>query len=133
MKLELLTKALQHYVLSAECSESDRQHVFDAISECNQLSERFDSKKIWQDTIYIVSAESMSDLLNMATYDIYGKLAKVHGDELPFEYFAHAVRKEYLPELTNCSLELIFDILSDLWRDNEANGAHNPDGTFMRD
>lgn len=132
MKLNVLKEALQHYVLSADCSESNRKQVFEAIDECTELAERFDCRDIWKDEVYLVSSGSLSDLLNIATYDDFGKLARLHGTDVPFDYYAHDVRKFNLTDLTNRSLQLGYDIIHDLWRDNEADGCHNEDGTFRR-
>ena len=130
MKLELLKTALEHYVLSADCSEDNRKNVFEAIAECNELIERYESRDIWKDTVYLVSSESLSDLLNLATYDEYGKLARIHNGNVPFPYYADKVRKWQHTDLTNRSLELGYDIVSNLWHDNEEQGKNKPDGTF---
>lgn len=132
MKLETLKKALEHYVLTADCSAEDRPDVFDAIAECNELAERYINRELWKDCIYLISADSLSDLLNMTTYDDFGKRAKIHGNDVPFDYYASDVRKWYLQDLTNRSLQLGYDIIHDLWHDNEVDGNHNPDGTFYR-
>jgi hypothetical protein len=133
MKLNLLKAALEHYVLSADCADADRSDVFDAIAECNELAERFIDRDSWQDCVYLVSASSLADMLNQTTYDDFGKLAKVHGNDVPFDYYAYNVRKWFMSDLTNRSLQLGYDIVHDLWADNENDGANNPDGTFRRD
>lgn len=132
MKLNNLKKALEHYVLSADCPADERQDVLDAIAECNEVAERFDSHDIWKDAVYIVTSDALSDLLNIVTYDIYGKRAKLHGEKFPFSYYTHDVRCNVNTELTNRALELGYDIIADLWHDNEADGCHNPDGTFSK-
>lgn len=133
MKLELLTKALKHYVLSADCKESDREDVFDAIIECSAVAERFDGRDIWKDTAYIVAAGSMDMLLNMATYDIYGQLAKPRNGNVSFSLYEDTVRSYGLKDMSTSALMLGYDVLSDLWRSNEESGDHNPDGTFNKD
>jgi hypothetical protein len=129
MKLEILKKALEHYILSADCSEADRQNVFDAIAECNNQIERYYSRELWMDTVYIVTSDSMHTLLNKVTYDNYGKLKKSCG-QVPFEWYAEDVRKAFDMDLTNEVLQLGYHFVSDLWNDNEADGENNPDGTF---
>lgn len=132
MKLELLTKALRHYALSADCTSDDRELVFDAIDECSAQAERYDSRDLWRDTVYLVSADSLDNLLNMATYDIYGVVAKRLKGQTEFHHYEHAVRQYGLDDMTKSALMLGYDIISDLWRENEANGDHNVDGTFKR-
>ena len=130
MKLDNLKKALEHYVLSADCPADERQDIFDAIAECNELKERYADRDMWKDCVYLVSASSLSDLLNHTTYDDFGKLARVHGNDVPFDYYAGKVRQWFLSDMTNRSLQLGYDIVHDLWGDNEAYGNNNPDGTF---
>lgn len=132
MNIELLTKALQHYVLSAECHESDRDKVFDAIAECNELNERLLRDMLWDGAVYLVSAEDITKILNITTYDIYGKLARSYKGNVPFGEYEFAVRKQCeLNEMTIRVLMLGYDVISDLWLSNEESGDHNPDGTFM--
>lgn len=132
MELRILKEALEHYVLSADCAAEDRRKVFDAIAECNEQAERYDSRELFLDSVYLVTTDSLSDLLNLATYDEYGKLAKAHNGSVPFDCYTHAVRKWMLNDMTNRSLQLGYEIIRDLWRDNEADGCHNDDGTMDR-
>lgn len=128
MKLETLTNALRHYLLSADAQ--DVHSVFDALEECNALAERFSGRDIWKDTLYLVSADSLDTLLNMATYDIYGKLAKPRKGIVSFSLYEDTVRTYGMDDMTRSSLMLGYDIVSDLWLSNEESGDHNPDGTF---
>lgn len=134
MKLETLIKALEHYIPSAECSEDERKEALAALKSCQSVRERFASSDIWSDTIYVVTSDALSSLLNTATYDIYGKCARTgHGNNVKFEYYAHDCRRRgALEELTDEQLQLGYDIISDLWHDNEASGYNNEDGSFRR-
>lgn len=132
MKLTTLTKALEQYILSAELSSNERQDALDALAECHEVAERFDNRDLWKDTVYLVSSDGLSDLLNIATYDIHGKRARIHEDDMQFDYYAYDVRQLVSSDLTNRVLQLGYDIVHDLWYDNDANGDHNPDGTFKR-
>lgn len=130
MKLNILKAALEYYALSADCSNEDRQEVFAAITSCAQVIERFDNSDLWKNECYVLSTDALDDLLNLATYDLFGKRQKAYGDHrLPFDHYASECRK-YIEGLTNEQLQLGYDIICDLWHENEADGAHNPDGTF---
>ncbi len=132
MVLTTVKKALEQYAQSAECSAEERQQVFEALTECSEVAERYESRDTWRDVVYVVSSDALADLLNVATYDMFGELIKAHGDNMQFMYYTHAVRKKLNSELTNGALELGYGVLYDLWCDNEAYGRHNPDGTLNR-
>ena len=119
-------------MLSADCSEKDREEVISALLSCQSVDERFVSKETWSDSVYVVTADMLSTLLNIATYDTFGRRAKPHGAErVEFHHYAYDCRKDcWLDELSDEQLQLGFDIVSDLWQDNEAAGEHKPDGTF---
>lgn len=132
MKLNILKDALQHYMLSADCSEKDREEVISALLSCQSVDERFESKEIWSDEVYVVTADMLSTLLNIATYDTFGRRARSHKtNRFPFQYYAYDCRKDcWLDELSDEQLQLGYDVVCDLWQDNEAAGIHKPDGTF---
>lgn len=130
MKLNVLKEALGYYVQSADCSTADRSEAIKAYNECLRQEERYDDCKLWKDHVHVITTNSLLALLNTATYDIYGKLARIHGDEVPFGYYTDAVRKTLDIDLTNDALRTGFDFLHDLWRDNDAAGYNNEDGTF---
>ena len=132
MKLNILKAALEYYAMSADCSNEDRQEVFAAITSCAQVQERFTYSDTYKNECYVLSADAMAGLLNIATYDWYGRRQKIYGNgehRLPFDHYAAECRK-YIPDLTNEQLELGYDYIGDLWHDNEALEQHNDDGTF---
>lgn len=133
MKLRLLKEALEHYVLSADCSENDRQDVFAAITECAQLEERYSDRELWKDSVHVITTSSLIDFLNMTTYDDFGKLAKSHDGRPPFDYYANEVRCGFQSDLTDNAIRCGYDFLCDLWGDNERYGNNNEDGTFRHD
>lgn len=133
MKLNVLKAALKHYALSADCSEADRKEAFSALASCEHVAERYASSDIWQNECFVVTADTMDNLLNATTYDIYGKQRKLHGDNMDLNHYAQAVRSHAgLDELTNEQLEFGYEIISDLWSDNETYGNNNADGTFNK-
>lgn len=130
MKLSILKAALEHYALSADCSNEDRQEVFAALASCAQVQERFSNCDIWHDECFVLTADTLGDLLNLATYDLFGKRQKAFGQQrMPFAHYAFECRK-YVEGITNEQLQLGYEIIGDLWHDNEALEQHNDDGTF---
>lgn len=135
MKIELIKKALRNYVISAECSNDERDDVFDALDEIAETVERYDGIELWKGDALIVPLPTIIDILNEMTYDDYGKLAKIHNGVAPFEYYAHVVRDEHcdgMAMLTDRQLRCGYDLLSDLWDDNDKDGSNNDDGTFKK-
>lgn len=133
MKLNILIAALKHYALSADCPEEDRDEVFAALASCTRTEERYEYNDLWHDSCYVLAADTLDDLLNIATYDWYGRLQKKYGEHrLPFYMYAAECRK-YIDNITDEQLELGYDVISDLWHDNETDGSHNEDGTFRHD
>ena len=130
MKLQTIENALKHYMLSADCSVEEREDVDSALRTCYAVSERYADRKLWQDSVQLITTSTLIDFLNMSTYDTFGKLAKLHNGDVPFEYYAAAVRNQGLEQLTNGQIECGYEFINDLWRDNEESGANNEDGTF---
>lgn len=136
MDIRILKEALKCYAQSADCPAKDRDKVLEAIGECQATIDRVIAEDV-DDFTFIVSTipvMTLSDFLNLTTYNIYGKLAKRHGGRAPFHHYVHAVERDSLMinMLTAAQLQVGYDFIADLWSDNEANGEHNPDGTFKR-
>ena len=135
MKIELIKKALRNYAASAECPNNERNDVFEALDEIAETVERYVDMKLWEGKALLIPLPALIDILNETTYDDYGKLARIHKGDAPFEYYAHAVREKHCDGfrmLTNDQLECGYALLHDLWIDNDDNGDHNADGTFKR-
>lgn len=133
MKLRILEDALKHYMLSADCNNEDRQEVESALTTCVAVAERYDDRELWQDSVQLITTNTLMDLLNTTTYDIYGKLARTNNGEVAFSEYAHAVRENtFLRPLTNGQLYCGYDFISDLWSANECTNNNNADGTFKR-
>lgn len=135
MKIELIKKALRNYAASAECPNNERNDVFEALDEIAETVERYDYMEMWKGDALLIPLPAVIDILNETTYDDYGKLARIHSGIAPFEYYAHKVRKEHCDGfgmLTDRQLRCGYDLLSDLWDDNDKNGSNNDDGTFKK-
>lgn len=130
MDINILKAALEYYVQSADCCNEDRQKAFAALTSCSQAIERFAPNDIRDNIVYITSIDAMAELLNMTTYDWFGRRQKAYGSEqLPFNHYVSECRR-FIPDLTNEQLELGYDIVSDLWHENELTGSNNEDGTY---
>jgi hypothetical protein len=128
MKLETVKKSLELY-LTTVTNETERIEIQNSINECQQQIDRYQSRDIWEDDIYIITPNSLVDLLNFNTYDEYGKLRRTNGS-VTLEQYRELVNKQMFLDLTDNSLQLGLDVIGDLWSDNEEYGDNNPDGTF---
>lgn len=123
MNLTLLTKALQHYALSADCNESDRKCVFDMIGECHEQLERNLHTLIKNDNAYLISDDTLAKMFHQTTYGLYGKLAKDFKGKAPFSMYDHVVRTECeFVEMTTRMMMLGYDLISDVWHCVEDDG-----------
>jgi hypothetical protein len=128
MKLETVKKSLELY-LTTVTNETERIEIQNSINECQQQIDRYQSRDIWEDDIYVITPNSLVDLLNFSTYDEYGKLRRTNGS-VTLEQYRELVNKQMFLDLTDNSLQLGLDVIGDLWSDNEEYGDNNPDGTF---
>ena len=128
MKLETVKKSLELY-LTTVTNETERIEIQNSINECQQQIDRYQSRDIWEDDIYVITPNSLVDLLNFSTYDEYGKLRRTNGS-ITLEQYRELVNKQMFLDLTDNSLQLGLDVIGDLWSDNEEYGDNNPDGTF---
>jgi hypothetical protein len=136
MKLNTLMNALEYYLQSADCkANGDAIDTMAAIKHVAAVQERYDKESPWREDIYIVTAWALDNLLNTSTYDIYGKLARQSAPhKVSFNHYARNCRTFLgLDELTDDELRLGYDIISDLWSDNEYMGSHHIDGTFKHE
>lgn len=80
----------------------------------------------------IVSWYAFSNLMNVATYDDFGKIRKEckHNKRRETKLYRETCRNLICEELTDTQIDGVADFLRDLWDDNEENGSHAADGTF---
>lgn len=108
------------------------QAELEELQAMEQMLAKSTDYDIWKGDVQLVDTSAMIDLMNQYSYDDYGKLARAsEDDEATFEQYAEAVRF-FLPTLTDDNLQCGYDIVHDLWSDNEAYGSHNADGTFKK-
>lgn len=129
MTTTLLRKALLDYLDSTIVTEEDYNAINAAIVELDEIEQSAGANDAWKHECYILHADSVCDLMNMATYDEYGKMhVKQHGTVTYADYALMVLN--YMPTMTTAAIELGYDIVRDLHNENEPQGAHNPDGTF---
>lgn len=129
MTTTLLRKALLDYLDNTTVTKEDYDAINATIVELDEIEQRAGTNDAWKHECYILHAESVCDLMNMATYDDYGKMyVKQHGTVNYVDYERMVLK--YMPTMTTAAIELGYDIVRDLYGENEQQGKHNPDGTF---
>lgn len=132
MKFDLLTTALK---MLAESDENRKADAMNAVYEIQEMQRRLGHyDEIWNGSCYILPADTVSDLLNMTTYDEYGKLYAKRLDSeryVSLNDYENACRRNAGLEFASlATIMLGYDIVKDLYADNEISGCHNADGTF---
>lgn len=134
MNLNVLIDALTYYARSADCPEEDLDTVFDGLRECWQVKERYREADVWKHEVNFIASCTLMDLLNVATYDTYGYCKRNYKQNMSFGDYAYRCREfADFAALTDSQLLVAYDFISDLWRDNEADGFNRADGSFNRD
>lgn len=138
MDIKIMKEALKCYAQHESCPMDDMDKVLEAIGECQATIDRIkedgdDFKEAYN--IHTIPSIVLTDFLNLTTYDVYGKVAKQHGGKGSFDRYMYKVRDIGLGfnMLTAAQVMCGYDLLSDLWHDNEESGDNNPDGTFKRE
>lgn len=140
MKLNLLMKCLKTIARNergafAACEFDDNEVTLInyAIDELTELQ----CKTVFKtdQEVVFVDGISMSDLLNQLTYDIYGRAARINGNKLSFDAYREVTVDNLVPceYLTDEAMYWGYDVISDLWHDNETTGANKPDGAYNAD
>lgn len=106
--------------------------IHDQIVELGTVAEDCDIE------VTIASTYSIVNLLNVATYDVFGKLLKKFtSNKLMYRGPVKQKYREYcrsmFGELTNRQIDDAADLLLDLWRENEEESSNNPDGSFNKE
>ena len=129
--LTIIRTALQHYLTSDDCASGPIEQLVTVCQAIDELDELIARGVDGTEHIHFVPSSNMLGLLNYATYDDYGRLAKQNPD-VSFEQYAESVRTFDLVGLTDDTLKNGYYFVRDLWYDNEHFGNNNPDGTFRR-
>jgi hypothetical protein len=122
LKLELVKTLLENQ-LTITTDETERTEITNTLSEINEILE-------YTDRVCLITSDSVIGLLNLVTYNDYGRFRKSNGS-ISFEQYSELVRSNYLLDnLTDRNLNCGYCFLNDLWSDNEHFGHNNPDGTI---
>ena len=131
MTTTLLRKALLDYLDNNTITVEDKQQIESTINELDEIDRLAGPDDVFKGECYVLHSETVSGLLNVATYDAYGKLYVEYNGDVSIGDYEQVIRGMYECDLMPMSaVELGYDIIGDLYRDNEALGCHNPDGTF---
>lgn len=135
--MNILKAALMHYYETVELTDPEEAaSLKNLIAETVELDRLMETdNEIWPNEIRLISISSSCDLGNRVLYDTYGKLARERNcqpnESVTFEGFALRARKEFGCEtLTELVLRDAWEVISDLWSDNEKDGHHKADGTI---
>lgn len=129
MDITILKKSLEHY-LTTTTDETEINNITKTLSEINEQISIYSSPELWKHSSYIITPDSLASLLISKTYDEYGRFRKTNGSVTLDQYRNIVYNICYLTELTDYCISFGFDIITDLWSDNEHYGNNNPDGTF---
>ena len=127
MTLELLKAGLQKLIDDGQFIDESKK----AIAEIEEVQLLAEPDDIFKGECYVLHSTTVSGLLNIATYDAYGKLYVEHNGDVSRSDYEAVIRRMYECDcLPNSAVELGYDIISDLYSDNKALGCHNSDGTY---
>lgn len=129
MTTTLLKKALYDYLDNNTVTISDKEQIEAFIKDCDDIERKASDDSIWKYECYVLHAEDVSDLLNVATYDSYGKLYVANDHNVSLEQYTADVDCQYyaIPESV---IQLGYDVIHDLYSDNDDLDSHYADGTF---
>lgn len=127
MNLNLIKVGLQKLINDEGYAEEAQK----AIAEIEQVQQLAAPDHIFNGECYVLHAETVSGLLNIATYDAYGKLFVEYNGNVSLGDYEQIVRDQYECDyMPQSAIELGYDIIHDLYSENEHYGCHCPDGTF---
>ena len=124
LNINVVKNALIQYLHSIT-DENVRIEIFKSIDDCNELINTTSTE-----SVCLVSPFTLSTLLNLTTYNDYGKLKRQTGNVTPKQYYELVRNNLWLDEITDSNLQLGYYLVRDLWNDNEHFGHNNPDGTI---
>lgn len=136
MNIDLLIKAVGIATKVDSHQAVEYQKCLHELIELRAKMIASDTYKDAEACIFGISCIDIMDLTNMQCYDAYGLIRKAT-DSCSFEQFKEAIK--YAPvygfgfqDFTDAMLQPGYDLISDLWEENEREGSHNPNGTFKK-
>lgn len=138
MNLQTVEKALCLARVHELTTPEMRQQIDEALDEIAEITNLTKNiADIWQHEAFVIHVSDTSDLVNRNLYDMYGRMMRSNHGLVEFDTFLMCCRGgstdnygfEYWPTE---ALKTGYEIVSDLWADNESQGCNNPDGTFNK-
>lgn len=135
MKLTVLKKAIEALkVQEGLQSPSVYDEYLEQIDEVITLTGQPSGKDPWAEECCVLHMDSIVDLINRDWYDIYGLEARKNGGNVSLDDFQRLCRDYLMAGFGyNCwpteALLAGYNLLHDLWIDNEKAGGNFPDGT----
>ena len=129
MTTTLLKKALYDYLDNNTVTISEKEQIEAFINDCDDIERKANDDSIWKYECYVMHAEDVSDLMNIATYDNYGKLYVANDQNVSLEQYTACI-DNYYHAMPNSVIQLGYDVIYDLYSDNNALDSHYADGTF---
>lgn len=133
MTIDILLESLE--LLKSQGSHPDykRQAIHESICELYRLERSLPEyhKDIWNGAIHVVHMTTAIDMQINLMYDVFGKLAKSkNNNEVSFGEYEAAAREIFGFDAASTQFLMSgYEVINDLWHDNERNGCHNDDGT----
>ena len=131
MNITIIKNALEKYLCATEDND-EKLLCAQALEEIACVTDRYEHADRWHNDAVLLPTDAWINILDAMTYDILGKRMKAHGSGMRPEYYYHDVRSEYLgmQQIASMYLAYGYEVLSDHWRDNEANGCHDNNGCY---
>ena len=134
MKLSTLNRAIENAIIDPiGVNSTDDFHELLAIrDEITRLADVCEDGL--ETDITLTSWYAFSNLMNVATYDAFGKIRKanLNNQRAQIRLYRREVRNMICEELSDTQIDGVADFLSDLWDDNEENGSHTADGLLIK-
>lgn len=134
MTIDILIEALDMLSKQDDLKNYKAAEICKSLKELYRLREKCkDGMEFWQGAIHVISMSDATEIQNMLLYDTYGKLARKAGKSPSFvDFCREAAKVEGFAEATSDFLESGYNLLNDLWHDNEVNGYNSSDGTYKK-
>lgn len=136
MTIGILLEALEMLKSHGEHPDYKQQAIHDSICELLRLKGSLPDyhSDIWNGAIHVIHMTTAIDIQNTLLYDEFGKLANSKSNkEVSFGEYMDMAKRQYGFEATSTQFLMSgYEVINDLWHDNEANGCNYNDGTLCR-
>lgn len=137
MTIDILLESLEMLKSRGGHPDYKQKEINESIFELHRLKGSLPSycEGIWHGAVHAIHMTTAIDLQNVLLYDTFAALAKSkHNHEVSFGEYMEAAKKVFGFEAASTQFLMSgYEVINDLWHDNEANGCHNDDGTYSND